>query len=126
MPLRPWRSTTLARPDGGELNVTAVPAQHGPDDTDDIVGPVLGFVHELASATELDARVEKFAGQLAAAGPQALARSKKLLAKIAKSPISPKIGTETAAVLAEVRAGTEAGEGIRSFLEKRKPSWNRG
>jgi L-ascorbate metabolism protein UlaG (beta-lactamase superfamily) len=44
VPLRPWRSTTLARPDGGELNVTAVPAQHGPDDTDDIVGPVLGFV----------------------------------------------------------------------------------
>jgi L-ascorbate metabolism protein UlaG (beta-lactamase superfamily) len=44
VPLRPWRSTHLHRPGGGELKVTAVPAQHGPDGTEDIAGPVLGFV----------------------------------------------------------------------------------
>jgi enoyl-CoA hydratase/carnithine racemase len=27
-------------------------------------------------------------------------------------------------VLAEARAGAEAREGIRSFLEKRKPAWS--
>jgi len=43
VPLRPWRNTHLNRPDGTELKVTAVPAQHGPDGTEDIVGPVLGF-----------------------------------------------------------------------------------
>jgi methylglutaconyl-CoA hydratase len=68
--------------------------------------------------------VEKFAAQLAQAGPQALARSKKLLARVAKAAISPKLAQETAAVLADVRAGDEAREGIRSFLEKRKPGWN--
>lgn len=83
----------------------------------------LGFVHECVAAAELDARVEKLAAQLAQAGPQALARAKQLLAKVAKAPISPKLGAETAAVLAEVRAGAEAREGIRSFLEKRKPNW---
>jgi methylglutaconyl-CoA hydratase len=83
----------------------------------------LGFVHECVAAAELDARVEKFAAQLAQAGPQALARSKKLLAKVARAPISPKLAAHTAGVLADVRAGAEAREGVRSFLEKRKPNW---
>jgi methylglutaconyl-CoA hydratase len=83
----------------------------------------LGFVHECVAAAELDARVEKFAAQLAQAGPLALARSKKLLAKVARAAITPKLGEETAAVLADARTGAEAREGIRSFLEKRKPSW---
>jgi L-ascorbate metabolism protein UlaG (beta-lactamase superfamily) len=44
VPVRPWRSTHLNRPAGGEVKVTAVPAQHGPDGTEDIVGSVLGFI----------------------------------------------------------------------------------
>ncbi len=84
----------------------------------------IGFVHECVAAAELDARVEKFASQLAQAGPQALARSKKLLAKVAQAAISPALAAHTAGVLADVRAGAEAREGIRSFLEKRKPGWN--
>lgn len=86
----------------------------------------IGFVHECVAAAELDARVEKFAAQLAQAGPQALARSKKLLAKVAQAAISPGLAAHTAGVLAEVRAGAEAREGIRSFLEKRKPGWTGG
>jgi len=83
----------------------------------------IGFVHECVPAAELDARVEKFAAQLAQAGPQALARSKKLLARVAKAPIGPALSAHTAGVLGEARAGDEAREGIRSFLEKRKPRW---
>lgn len=86
----------------------------------------IGFVHECVPAAELDARVEKLAHQLAQAGPQALARSKKLLAKVGKAPISPAVAAATAAVLAEARAGEEAREGIRSFLEKRRPDWQKG
>jgi methylglutaconyl-CoA hydratase len=85
----------------------------------------IGFVHECVPMAELDARVEKFVHQLSQAGPQALARSKKLLARVGKAAISPKLAAETAAVLAEARAGDEAREGIRSFLEKRKPAWHR-
>lgn len=83
----------------------------------------IGFVHECVPAAELDARVEHFAAQLAKAGPQALARSKKLLGKVARAEIGPKLAAETAAVLAAARASDEAREGIRSFLEKRKPNW---
>ncbi|HST67993.1 MAG TPA: MBL fold metallo-hydrolase [Mycobacteriales bacterium] len=39
-----WRHHTLTRPGGGELRVTGVPAQHGPDGTTDLTGPVTGFV----------------------------------------------------------------------------------
>jgi L-ascorbate metabolism protein UlaG (beta-lactamase superfamily) len=42
--LEPWSSVELARPDGPPVTVTAVPAQHGPDGTDHITGPVIGFL----------------------------------------------------------------------------------
>lgn len=83
----------------------------------------IGFVHECVAVAELDARVEKISALLAQAGPQALARSKKLLAKVGRAAITPKLAADTAAVLAEVRSGDEAREGIRSFLEKRRPGW---
>ena len=37
--IEPWSSVTL-----GDVTVTAVPAQHGPDGTDHITGPVIGFL----------------------------------------------------------------------------------
>ena len=84
----------------------------------------LGFVHECVPAAGLDECVAKLAARLAQAGPQALASTKKLLLRVGKAAITPRLGAETAAVLAEARAGAEAGEGIRSFLEKRKPAWS--
>lgn len=49
--IEPWSSVTIDRPDGGTVTVTAVPAQHGPDGTDHITGPVIGFV---LSGSELE------------------------------------------------------------------------
>jgi L-ascorbate metabolism protein UlaG (beta-lactamase superfamily) len=42
--LEPWSSVEVQAPDGSVVTVTAVPAQHGPDGSDDITGPVIGFV----------------------------------------------------------------------------------
>jgi L-ascorbate metabolism protein UlaG (beta-lactamase superfamily) len=42
--LEPWASVKVPTPDGPTVTVTAVPAQHGPDGTDHITGPVIGFV----------------------------------------------------------------------------------
>jgi L-ascorbate metabolism protein UlaG (beta-lactamase superfamily) len=42
--LDPWSSVEVERPGGTPMTVTAVPAQHGPDGTDHITGPVIGFV----------------------------------------------------------------------------------
>jgi L-ascorbate metabolism protein UlaG (beta-lactamase superfamily) len=41
-----WERTELPCPDGRGLRVTGVPAQHGPDGTEGIVGEVTGFVLE--------------------------------------------------------------------------------
>jgi L-ascorbate metabolism protein UlaG (beta-lactamase superfamily) len=42
--LKPWASTQLKRHDGHVLTVTAVPAEHGPEGSDEVMGPVIGFV----------------------------------------------------------------------------------
>jgi L-ascorbate metabolism protein UlaG (beta-lactamase superfamily) len=42
--LEPWSSVEVERPGGSPVTVTAVPAQHGPDGTDHITGPVIGFL----------------------------------------------------------------------------------
>ena len=44
--LEPWSSVKVERGGGTPARVTAVPAQHGPDGTDHITGPVIGFVLE--------------------------------------------------------------------------------
>jgi L-ascorbate metabolism protein UlaG (beta-lactamase superfamily) len=44
--LEPWSSVAIPRAAGDAVRVTAVPAQHGPDGTDQIMGPVIGFVLE--------------------------------------------------------------------------------
>jgi L-ascorbate metabolism protein UlaG (beta-lactamase superfamily) len=42
--MEPWSEVELETPRGGAVKVTAVHAQHGPDGSDEIQGPVLGFV----------------------------------------------------------------------------------
>jgi L-ascorbate metabolism protein UlaG (beta-lactamase superfamily) len=42
--LRNWESVDLPRPDGGVLTVTGVPALHGPDGAEEVLGVVTGFV----------------------------------------------------------------------------------
>lgn len=42
--LAPWEVVLLPRPHGCEIRVTATPAQHGPDGTEGLTGPVTGFV----------------------------------------------------------------------------------
>ena len=42
--LEPWASFELECLDGGIVTVTATPAQHGPDGTDHLTGPVIGFL----------------------------------------------------------------------------------
>jgi L-ascorbate metabolism protein UlaG (beta-lactamase superfamily) len=51
--VEPWESIEVERPGGGTLAITAVPAQHGPDGTDHITGPVVGFVLRAADVPTL-------------------------------------------------------------------------
>jgi L-ascorbate metabolism protein UlaG (beta-lactamase superfamily) len=51
--MEPWSEVELPSTRGGSVKVTAVHAQHGPDDSDDIQGPVLGFVLSAPDAEEI-------------------------------------------------------------------------
>jgi len=42
--LDPWDTVELDRPDGGNVTLTALPALHGPPGSEEITGPVIGFL----------------------------------------------------------------------------------
>jgi L-ascorbate metabolism protein UlaG (beta-lactamase superfamily) len=51
--MEPWSEVEVESPGGGSVTVTAVHAQHGPDGTDEIQGPVLGFVLSAPGAEQV-------------------------------------------------------------------------
>jgi methylglutaconyl-CoA hydratase len=74
----------------------------------------MGLVHEVAD--DLDAAVARVVGELLSAGPRAARWAKRL---VRERPDGP----ETARWIAERRTSEEGQEGLRAFLEKRRPSW---
>jgi methylglutaconyl-CoA hydratase len=83
----------------------------------------LGFVHELASAETLDAKVADVVAQLVANGPAAVKACKQLVQDIAARPIDATLRADTARRIADIRASSEGREGVQAFLAKRDPSW---
>jgi methylglutaconyl-CoA hydratase len=83
----------------------------------------LGFVHELATAENLDAQVETIVQTLVANGPAAVKASKKLVQDLAGRPLTPELRADTARRIADIRASDEGREGVQSFLNKRTPRW---
>jgi enoyl-CoA hydratase/carnithine racemase len=77
----------------------------------------IGLVHELVSVAELDRAVDRKVKAILQAGPSAASNAKQL----AMAP--PETLEEAALLLAQVRAGDEAREGVSAFLEKRKASF---
>ena len=75
----------------------------------------IGLVHRLTD--DLDAAVEDVVADLLAAGPEAVRLAKRL----ARGGVSAE---ESVRLLAELRAGGEAQEGLRAFLERRPPDWS--
>jgi methylglutaconyl-CoA hydratase len=75
----------------------------------------IGLVHEVAD--DLDAVVDQILGELATAGPKATRHAKRL---VLERPDGP----DTARRIAERRTSDEGQEGLRAFLERRRPSWS--
>jgi methylglutaconyl-CoA hydratase len=83
----------------------------------------IGLVHDIVRMAELDASVYALLAHLLSASPAAIAASKELIRAVARAPIDHKMIADTAARIAATRASADGKEGIRSFLEKRKPAW---
>lgn len=82
----------------------------------------IGLITKAVPATELDAEVLRYASMLRLGAPGALAATKELLRGPATSTMADDLAAMTA--LSAARFASEEGqEGIRAFVEKRKPSW---
>ena len=89
----------------------------------------VGLVHEVvATPAELDAACERVLANLLQCGPNAMAAAKRLILDLtwgerrAKIPDALQYVSE---MLAGLRVTPEGQEGLKAFLEKRKPSWIR-
>jgi len=56
-------------------------------------------------------------------GPLAMREAKRLIMDYAGAPLSAKIMADSAERIAAIRSRPEAKEGLKAFLEKRKPGW---
>jgi len=82
----------------------------------------IGLVQQVVPAGELDAAVREKVERARQAGPEAVAAAKRLLRDIAgKTP--DEAADITVACIANLRVSPEGQEGIRAFLEKRKPNF---
>ena len=86
-------------------------------------GQAMGFVHELCTPDEIDARVAALVATLVANGPAAVRACKQLVRDVAGRPIDAALRDETARRIADIRASAEGREGVQSFLGKRAPNW---
>jgi methylglutaconyl-CoA hydratase len=83
----------------------------------------LGLVHEVTAPESLGPTIEAVVGELLSGGPECLRAAKKLIRGAAQRVGDENVPAETARIIAEIRSGAEAREGIQAFLEKRKPAW---
>jgi methylglutaconyl-CoA hydratase len=74
----------------------------------------IGLVSEVTD--DLDGAVERVVGELLTSGPEAAREAKRL---VREQPG----GEEAAQIAARLRSGDEGQEGLRAFVERRKPSW---
>jgi methylglutaconyl-CoA hydratase len=74
----------------------------------------IGLVHEVTA--DLETALEDLLAELRSAGPRAARAAKRLVLERPEAP-------ETARRIAERRTSDEGQEGLRAFLERRKPSW---
>jgi methylglutaconyl-CoA hydratase len=74
----------------------------------------IGLVHEVTA--DLDEAVDRVAGELLTSGPEAVREAKRLLRELPT-------GIDTAHIAARLRTSPEGQDGLRAFLDRRKPDW---
>jgi methylglutaconyl-CoA hydratase len=74
----------------------------------------IGLVHEVRG--DLDAAVDQVVAELLTSGPEAAREAKRL---VRERPT----GVDTAHIAARLRTSPEGQDGLRAFLERRKPGW---
>ena len=82
----------------------------------------IGLVHDVVPASDLDAAVARAIDGILSCGPQAT-RVAKTIVRTVSMMSAEDARAWTAQTIAKRRASDEGQEGLRAFLEKRKPDW---
>jgi len=85
----------------------------------------IGLVHAVVPAAALDAAVDGYVKELLTAGPEAIAAAKALIPDVWPRTVDDAAAL-TSAAIAKRRVSAEGQEGLRAFLEKRRPRWHDG
>jgi methylglutaconyl-CoA hydratase len=83
----------------------------------------IGLLHDLVEADNLNATIGHILSQLYCGGPAAVAAAKRQISRVAHAGITEAVVADTANTIAEIRATSEAQEGLSAFLEKRQAAW---
>ncbi len=83
----------------------------------------LGLVSEAINEDELDDNVELIVKSLLRNSPAAVTAAKKLIADVKDHTANDALLDMTSVSIAEIRGSEEGQEGLKAFLEKRKPNW---
>ncbi len=83
---------------------------------------VSGLVHRVATKGNVQSEKNNFMKHILDSGPEAVRALKKLLREIPHTR-DREVMMKTTNLIAYLRASQEGQEGLKSFLEKRKPSW---
>jgi methylglutaconyl-CoA hydratase len=82
----------------------------------------IGLVHSVVARDGLDAAVDGYVQELLSASPSGIAAAKALIPQV--SGLAPEDAISvTANAIAAQRVSAEGQEGLKAFLEKRKPRW---
>ena len=83
----------------------------------------IGLVHAVVPADDLDGTVAESVREILMNGPEAVAAAKALVRDVrGRQPADA--AAAAASVIARLRVSAEGQEGLKAFLEKRKPSWS--
>jgi methylglutaconyl-CoA hydratase len=83
----------------------------------------IGLIHATVPASDLDNAVSGYVHEVLASAPQAIAAAKALIVDVWHRSLEDAMPL-TAQAIAARRVSREGQEGLRAFLEKRKPSWS--
>ena len=82
----------------------------------------IGLAHRVVAPEELDAEVERTCKEVLSSAPSGIERAKELIRSVPYMSHDEAMQM-TAETIASLRVSPDGQEGLRAFLEKRKPGW---
>ncbi len=84
-----------------------------------------GLVNKSVKGDKLESALQSLLDEMRSSGPVALRKTKLLIRSVSGKEIDSETRRFTSRVIADVRISPEAQEGMKAFLEKRKPGWTK-